>query len=43
MASIFARCQILVTGDQTHFGSLFGKKIEGVVIHSPRSLAEEIF
>jgi len=42
LASISARCQILVTGDQTHFGPLFGKRIGGVVIHSPRSLAEEI-
>jgi hypothetical protein len=33
---------VLVTGDQSHFGSLFGKRIGGVVIHSPRSLAEEI-
>lgn len=43
MASISAHCQILVTGDQSHFGPLFGKRIGGVVIHSPRSLAEEIF
>jgi predicted nucleic acid-binding protein len=42
LASISARCQVLVTGDQSHFGSLFGKRIGGVVIHSPRSLAEEI-
>jgi hypothetical protein len=42
LASISAHCQVLVTGDQSHFGSLFGKRIGGVVIHSPRSLAEEI-
>jgi uncharacterized protein len=42
LASISARCQILVTGDQTHFGPLFGKRLGGVAIHSPRTLAEEI-
>ena len=40
LAAVAARCQALVTGDQTHFGRLFGRRISGVVIHSPRSLAE---
>jgi uncharacterized protein len=42
LGAIAARCQALVTGDQTHFGSLFGQSIGGVAIHSPRSLAEKI-
>jgi uncharacterized protein len=42
MAAIAAHCQALVTGDLTHFGPLFGKRIAGVTIHSPRSLAESI-
>jgi len=33
------RCHVLVTGDKTHFGSLYGQRIEGVMIHSPASLA----
>jgi len=42
LASLSARCEVLVTGDRTHFGPLFGKRIGAVVIHSPRSLAQEI-
>jgi hypothetical protein len=29
-----------VTGDQTHFGPLYGKAVGGVKICSPRQLAE---
>lgn len=39
-AAIRLKCEILVTGDRTHFGELYGKSLHGVVIHSPRSLAE---
>jgi len=35
-------CAALVTGDRAHFGRLYGKTIQGVTIHSPRSLAEEL-
>ena len=38
-AAIRQRCAALVTGDRTHFGSLYGRTIRGVTIHSPRSLA----
>ena len=38
-AAIHQRCDALVTGDRTHFGTLYGKIISGVSIHSPRSLA----
>ena len=41
-AAIALRCDVLVTGDQKHFGAGFGKRIGGVSIHSPRSLAEAI-
>ena len=34
-AAISMKATHLVTGDFTHFGSLYGKKIEGVVIISP--------
>jgi predicted nucleic acid-binding protein len=33
-------CQALVTGDRTHFGRFYGRRLAGVAIHSPRSLAE---
>ena len=38
-AAIRHGCAALVTGDRSHFGSLYGKTIHGVAIHSPRSLA----
>jgi uncharacterized protein len=41
-AAIRQRCSALVTGDRTHFGSLYGRTIHGVTIHSPRSLAEAL-
>lgn len=39
-AAIRQRCEVLVTGDRTHFGGLYGRTVRGVSIHSPRSLAE---
>jgi predicted nucleic acid-binding protein len=41
-AAILCRCEALVTGDRTHFGALYGRTIQGVSIHSPRSLAEAV-
>jgi predicted nucleic acid-binding protein len=38
-AAIQYRCDALVTGDKLHFGNLYGQHIEGVMIHSPASLA----
>lgn len=38
-AAIHHQCQILLTGDKTHFGPLYGRSIEGVEIHSPASFA----
>ena len=35
-------CDVLVTGDSTHFGPGYGKRFEGVIVCSPRQLAEHI-
>jgi predicted nucleic acid-binding protein len=34
-AAVEAHCQLLVTGDLTHFGHLFGKRHRGVVVLRP--------
>ena len=41
-AAIHHRCEILVTGDRTRFGALYGTTIRGVKICSPAMLAESI-
>ena len=41
-AAIHHRCDILLTGDRTHFGPFYGKKILGVSILSPVMLAETV-
>lgn len=41
-AAVALRCDVLVTGDRTHFGALYGTVILGTAIHSPRSLAETL-
>jgi len=41
-AAIQHRCDMLVTGDRTHFGTLYGKTIRGVSILSPAMLAEAV-
>jgi predicted nucleic acid-binding protein len=41
-AAIRQRCAALVTGDRTHFGRHYGKTVQGVTIHSPRSIAEAL-
>ena len=41
-SAIQRRCDVLLTGDKTHFGSLYGKKLEGVTIHSPACLAKQL-
>jgi predicted nucleic acid-binding protein len=35
-------CDVLVTGDRTHFGAGYGQAFGGVTVHSPRTLAERI-
>ena len=34
-AAIEARCNLLVTGDRTHFGALFGRELRGTVVLLP--------
>jgi uncharacterized protein len=41
-AAIRQRCAALITGGRTHFGRHYGKTIQGVTIHSPRSIAETL-
>lgn len=41
-AAIHHHCDILVTGDRTHFGALYGKTIRGVSMLSPVMLAEAV-
>jgi predicted nucleic acid-binding protein len=36
-------CDVLLTGDRTHFGSHFGRTLAAVKIHSPQTLARELF
>ena len=42
-AAIRLQCDVLVTGDRTHFGAGYGQTFDGVTVHSPRSLAERLF
>lgn len=39
-AAVHMACDVLLTGDHTHFGALYGESLLGVTVHSPRSLAE---
>lgn len=41
-AAIHLGCDVLLTGDKTHFGSLYGRTLHGVQIHSPASLASRL-
>jgi hypothetical protein len=34
-AAVQARCDVLVTGDRTHFGPLSGRRLRGVQVLSP--------
>ena len=41
-AAIHHHCDILLTGDKTHFGPLYGQTIGGVEILPPASLANKL-
>ena len=41
-AAIAIRADWLVTGDRAHFGPLYGKTIEGVLIVSPQLMVAEM-
>ena len=36
-AAIRLKCEVLITGDKRHFGSLYGRRVRGVAVHSPAS------
>ena len=40
LAAMVLACDVLVTGDSTHFGADYGKRFGGVAVLSPRQLAE---
>jgi predicted nucleic acid-binding protein len=35
LAAADAQCHLLVTGDRTHFGELFGRKLRGTIVLRP--------
>jgi predicted nucleic acid-binding protein len=39
LAAIACQCDVLVTGDRTHFGPGYGKTYDGVTVYSPAQLA----
>ena len=41
-AAVRLRCDILVTGDKTHFGAGYGESFGGVTTHSARAVAARI-
>ena len=43
MAAMALKCDVLVTGDRTHFGPSYGKVFDGVTIYAPAQLARAIF
>lgn len=40
--SIAARAEILLTGDKRDFGHLFGRRVEGVLVMTPRMFLETL-
>ena len=43
MAAMALKCDALVTGDRTHFGSGYGKAFGGVKLYSPAQLAQTVW
>ncbi len=43
IAAMALKCDVLVTGDRTHFGPGYGKVFDGVTIYAPAQLAQAIF
>lgn len=41
-AAIHHRCDVLITGDRTHFGPLYGQRLQDLLILSPAQLAERL-
>lgn len=42
-AAIGCNCDVLLTGDSTHFGALYGVSVTETLILSPRLLADRLF
>ena len=42
-AAMALRCDVLVTGDRTHFGSGYGRVFDGVTVCSPAQLARMLW
>ena len=43
VAAMALKCDALVTGDRTHFGTGYGKTFDGVTLYSPAQLAQALF
>lgn len=43
MAAMALKCDVLATGDRTHFGPGYGRVFDGVTIYAPAQLAQAIF
>jgi predicted nucleic acid-binding protein len=43
VAAMALKCDVLVTGDCTHFGPGYGKAFDGVIVYSPAQLAQAVF
>jgi uncharacterized protein len=41
-AAVLSRCDVLVTGDRSHFGALFDKAVGGVTVLSLRAALERL-
>ena len=41
-AAVRLGCGALVTGDRTHFGAFYGRKLAGATVYSPRGIAEAL-
>jgi predicted nucleic acid-binding protein len=41
-SAVSLRCDALITGDRTHFGSRYGRQVEGVMLLSPALAADQL-
>jgi len=43
LAAMAMRCDVLLTGDRTHFGTAYGKTFAGVTVYAPAQLARVLW
>lgn len=43
LAAIATTCDVLITGDRTHFGAGYGKSFDGVIVYAPAQLAQALW